>query len=366
MSHQSGISVSDELAKTFAEAVSGDQVRFIRVSIVNEVLEADGVENVKGNWEEDFDRVQAFLPDKTPTYIFYRLDPGAEVQASAPLPGESPSETSSAASWILLCYVPDGAKIRDKMIYASTRATLKREWGESGLREVVYGTTKEEFSLEGYRLHLKHQKAEAPLTQRERDLAEVKAAETQSASYTPQGTQAKKTYAAGVAFPLSDDAKSALEGLSKTESSGRNNYVSLAIDVKKEEIYLDKATNVSPSDLSKSVPADSPRFTFYTSGAHQDSTERPAVLFIYTCPLGSKIKERMVYSSAKAVVCSVAADEIGLRIVRKLETSDPHDLTADHISNEMGPTEPAQPLLGSKPGFKRPAAPGRRARTPNS
>ncbi|CAF4300229.1 unnamed protein product, partial [Rotaria sp. Silwood2] len=35
----------------------------------------------------------------------------------------------SGHNWLLIVYIPDDAKVRERMLYASTVATLKREFG---------------------------------------------------------------------------------------------------------------------------------------------------------------------------------------------------------------------------------------------
>ncbi len=39
------------------------------------------------------------------------------------------------------------------------------------------------------------------------------------------------------------------------------------------------------------------------------------MVFIYTCPSGSKVKERMVYASSRAGVLAAARNEAGLAVV---------------------------------------------------
>lgn len=41
-------------------------------------------------------------------------------------------------------------------------------------------------------------------------------------------------------------------------------------------------------------------------------------MFIYTCPPGSTIKERMLYASCRAAVVSTVENECGLKIDRKV------------------------------------------------
>lgn len=129
----------------------------------------------------DYPNVEKELADNKPSYVFVRLDEKA---------------SSGEYKWLFLCYVPDNAKVRDKMLYASTRATLTKELGDYRFVDNIYGTEKvnysddwerssvndagiiqAEFTWEGYKKHLKHKEAEAPLTRREQELAEIKAAE---------------------------------------------------------------------------------------------------------------------------------------------------------------------------------------------
>ncbi|CAI2172299.1 16211_t:CDS:2 [Funneliformis geosporum] len=278
MSHQSGIRVSQELADVFAKAVSENNLRLIRISIINESLVPNGTKDTAKNWESDFAVVSEFLEEKTPCYIFYRLD--------------SKSSTGDY-EWIFMTYVPDISKVRDKMLYASTRATLLKELGDSRFVDSVYGSTAAEFSLDGYQKHKKHKEADAPLTEREKELAEVKSAEA-NVSYS-----ARKSHAAGISFPMSDEAIQAIQGLLQPDST--NNFVKLFLDTKKETIELDETVNIDIDKLAKSFPTDSPRYAFY------------------------------------------------------LETNDPEDFTKSYILDELHPTTETAPMR-----FSRPKPPGRK------
>lgn len=154
------------------------------------------------------------------------------------------------------------------MLYASTRTSLTKELGDYRFVDSMWGTDPEEFTLKGYKKHKSHQSAEAPLTQRERELAEIKLAESKQAS-SHTGTTVRNTYAGGVSMPLSSEAETALKELSKSDRP--HNYVSLRLD-SHESIELDNTATVTADELAKTVPADSPRFTFYAY-AGQESDE---------------------------------------------------------------------------------------------
>ncbi|KAI8099603.1 uncharacterized protein BX664DRAFT_321707 [Halteromyces radiatus] len=360
MSHQSGIQVSEELTKTFNEAVSSGDTRILRVSIVNESLVSTAMTKVEGSFDEDYNKIDTHLEDKTPAYLLVRTDE---------------KTTAGEYNWLFLCYVPDGAKVRDKMLYASTKATLTKELGDSKFTDSIYGTQKSEFSKDGYKKHLAHKNADAPLTQRERELAEIKAAEAQAVT-DYQGTTTRKTYAPGIAFPLTNPAVEALGVLKQSKSERSHNFVTLLLD--KEKIELDGASTVAIKDIKNKINADAPRFTFYLFEHEHNGESKEAIVFIYTCPPTSKIREKMLYSSSKANVITGAVNQADIQVMKKFETSDPSDVTEDYLLEDLYPVTPTttsstgfiptgnnvndriQMLGGTRGGFKRPTAPGRR------
>ena len=118
---------------------------------------------------------------------------------------------------------------------------------------------------------------------------------------------------------------------------------------------LEKKTQVAPGGLKGEISSEDPRYTFY--GYKADGAEL-AVLFIYTCPSASKIKERMVYAAGRAGVVSLAEGEAGLTLARRMEGSGPDDFSEDALRAEFA-TSATENKVESK-GFARPKRPGRR------
>ena len=56
------------------------------------------------------------------------------------------------------------------MLYASTKATFKKEFGGGQLREEYYANMKEEVTLSGYKRHLKSEAAPGPLSREEEEM----------------------------------------------------------------------------------------------------------------------------------------------------------------------------------------------------
>ncbi|CAG8548893.1 22004_t:CDS:10, partial [Racocetra persica] len=330
---QSGIQVSKELAELFSNAVTNGNYRLIRVSIVNESLVPNGTLEVKSGWNDDFVGVQEFLEDKIPCYILYRLDT---------------KSSSGDYEWIFFAYVPDNAKVRDKTLYASTRATLTKELGDYRFVDSMHGTAITDFSLEEYERHKRHKNAEAPLTQREKELAEVRAAEAGASSYS---TSSRKSHVAGIAFPLSDEAVTAIKSLKQDDPS-----FNLSLDVKNERIELDSTSKIDIDELADTLSSEEPRFSFFTYEHSHEGQEYQSTIFIYTCPTSSKIRERMLYSSCRGSVIAYGESDCGLTVAKKLETNDPKDLTKAFILDELHPPVEVAPRLT----FSRPRPPGRR------
>lgn len=118
-----------------------------------------------------------------------------------------------------MCYVPDFAKVRDKMLYASSRATLRKQLGDYRFVDDIFGTERKEFTFEGFTKFRTTKNASAPLTEREEEIQRMRKEESGS----DVGITTKKAHVHGVSFPMADDARAAIESL----RSGRVNYVQL-------------------------------------------------------------------------------------------------------------------------------------------
>ena len=117
---------------------------------------------------------------------------------------------ADAPALAAVTYVPDAAPVRQKMLFASTRLTLVRELGSEHFRETIFATTEAELSPAGFEKHDAHAALDAPLTEEERTLGEVKRAEQEAGT----GTGTREIHLSkSLAMPISDDALAALKEL---------------------------------------------------------------------------------------------------------------------------------------------------------
>nr|XP_020651165.1 twinfilin-1 [Pogona vitticeps] len=321
-----GASPSGEVKETFARARNG-KYRFLKIVIENEQLIVGCSKKPHGSWEEDYDAfVLPLLEDKQPCYILYRLD----------------SQNAQGYEWIFIAWSPDHSPVRQKMLYAATRATLKKEFGGGHIKDEVFGTNKEDVSLIGYRRHLVTQSSPAPLTAAEEELRQIKISEVQ----TEVSVDTKHQTLQGVAFPIAKEALQALEKLKNKQL----NYVQLQIDMKNETIILASTLLTEVKDLPKRIPKDSARYHFFLYRHSHEGDYLESVVFIYSMPgYMCSIRERMLYSSCKSPLLEIVERQLWIPVIRKIEIDDGEELTADFLYEEIHPKQHAHKQTFAKP-----------------
>ncbi|KAL6069689.1 hypothetical protein STEG23_013321 [Scotinomys teguina] len=326
MSHQTGIQASEDVKEIFARARDG-KYRLLKISIENEQLVIGSCSQPEDSWEQDYDSfVLPLLEDKQPCYVLFRLD----------------SQNAQGYEWIFIAWSPDHSHVRQKMLYAATRATLKKEFGGGHIKDEVFGTVKEDVSLHGYKKHLLSQSSPAPLTAAEEELRQIKINEVQ----TDVSVDTKHQTLQGVAFPISRDAFQALQKLSNKEL----NYVQLEIDIKNETIILANTTNTELKDLPKRIPKDSARYHFFLYKHSHEGDYLESVVFIYSMPgYTCSIRERMLYSSCKSPLLEIVERQLQMNVIRKIEIDNGDELTADFLYDEVHPKQHAHKQSFAKP-----------------
>ena len=273
--------------------------------------------------------------------------------------------SSETAPFIAITYVPDSAPVRQKMLFASTRLTLVRELGIERFRETIFATTKEELTPQGFEKHDKHVGLAAPLTEEEQSLGEVKRKEAEEG----RGMNERKSHvSSGVSMPISDEAVQALKGLAREGGDSLVQLVRLVracvkggslicykkINIPTETMELASSSATPISELPTTISGTEPRYSFYRYTHTHNGISSSPILFIYTCPSGSKIKERMLYAASSRSAVQVAEAEAGLKIEKKIEASSPEDISEESIDGDL------HPKVEVKKAFERPKRPGRK------
>lgn len=66
------------------------------------------------------------LDEKNPCYVLYRLD----------------TKNSVGYNFVFIAWSPDFANVKEKMLYASTKATFKQTFGTHHIKDELYATEK--------------------------------------------------------------------------------------------------------------------------------------------------------------------------------------------------------------------------------
>jgi twinfilin-like protein len=326
MSHQTGIEACSELRDFFAGSKDG-HVRLMKIGIANEQLVLEESHPPSGSWEQDWDHlVLSSLEEKQPCYLVYRLD----------------SRNEAGYEWVFISYSPDFSPVRQKMLYAATRATLKKEFGGGQIKDELFGTVPADVSLSGYKRHVQSANAPKPLTMAEEELEEIKRREVNANI----SHATKHQTVQGVSFPLSDSAREQLQQL----KAGRVNYVQLSLDLDKETVNLEQSEKTDVEKLASKMPLDHARYHFFTFRHTHEGDLTNTIVFIYSMPgYNCSIKERMLYSTCKAPLLDIAEQELGLEIGRKIETDDPKEITSDFLYDSIHPKKNIAKTQFAKP-----------------
>ncbi|XP_016349382.1 twinfilin-1-like isoform X2 [Sinocyclocheilus anshuiensis] len=284
MSHQTGIQATGEVKEIFAKARNGEY-RLIKVVIEKEKLVLGGSKRAAKKWDQEWDSyVLPLVEDDMPSYLLYRLD----------------TTNNQGYEWIFLAWSPDHSPVRQKMLYAATRATLKKEFGGGHIKEEIFGTVKDDVSLNGYKKYLSSQAAPLPLTAAEEELRQIKLTEE--------------------------------------------------IDFPKESIKLSSTSPTEVKDLPKRIPNDAARYHFFLYKHSHEGDYLESTVFIYSMP-GYKcsVKERMLYSSCKNPLVDTVEKNLGIEIAKKLEIDNGDELTSDFLYEEVHPKQHAHKQAFAKP-----------------
>ncbi|KAH9496320.1 Twinfilin-2-A [Bulinus truncatus] len=260
-----------------------------------------------------------------PCYILYRLD----------------TKNSMGYEWLFIAWSPDFAPVRQKMLYAATRATMKSEFGGGQIKDELFGTVQSDVSLRGYHRHVQAALAPAPLTMAEEELQFIKQNEVNAHINVETKSQTMQ----GVAFPLTPEAERAVLAF----RDGAFNYVQLSLDIAKEVVNLSETDNIRVASLISHVPTENGRYHLFKFTHTHEGDSLESIIFIYSMP-GYKcsIKERMLYSSCKSPLVEQLAS-IGIEIEKKIEIDDPKELSEEFIYEEIHPKKNAVRQAFAKP-----------------
>jgi len=336
MANQSGIVCSGELEQFLIKCRDG-RVRMVKISISDnatpELVLDSSKEAENSTWEEDWDScVPNSMDSDTPCFVLYRLDE---------------KDSGGCHLWVMISWTPESSPTRQKMLYASTKATFKKQFGASQIKDEFFANMREEVTLAGYKKHLSVEAAPGPLTKQEEEAKEIKEQETR----VEISVDSKHNNFSQLSFPFNEAAVGALNQYQNLAAD----YVQLSIDLENESVMLTRSGDLLLEQLPSAVPSEAARYHIFRFKHNHESDYLESNVFIYSMPGYSiPIKERMMYSSCRNAVVDVIERQMNIKIDKKLEVDSGDELTEEFLLSELHPVKSL-----NRPKFSKPAPPSR-------
>ncbi|KAI3380314.1 hypothetical protein SNEBB_002745 [Seison nebaliae] len=309
--HQSGIQ-PDEQLQQFLVQCKANSIRSFKVNITDTEMKLSEERPMKCSFDDDFNECVTSMirVGEGPCYIFCRMDTG-----------------QMEKNWLFISYMPEKSTVRDKMLHASSKATLKKAFGLSLINEELNIDKKSELTLAAYKKHLQSKNEPRPLTEREQQLNNI------NHSIYNCGMTAKRQTMQPLKFPLSSSASLAIDDY-RNETV---NYVEFEINIEKEVIELIRKEKIDPHQIPEHLPDDSARYVLVRFYHIHEKQMQNASIFLYYMPgYNCPVKQRMLYSSCKTSVIDYIQSK-NVQIDRKMEVSDKSELTADMLYSDLHP-----------------------------
>lgn len=90
------------------------------------------------------------------------------------------------------------------------------------------------------------------------------------------------------------------------------------IDVGNERVELVETSSATADSLAQKISSSEPRYSFFRYEHEYEGETVAPVVFVYTCPSGSKIKEKMLYASSRAGAIAAAESEAGVSVGKRV------------------------------------------------
>jgi twinfilin-like protein len=120
--------------------------------------------------------------------------------------------------------------IKTQMLYASTRNSLTRSLGSTIFTDSLFATSKADVTPEAYEAHKRHQAAPKPLSAREQEMEDIKAAEREAGN-SYEGSNARKNHIGQhLGLSWSPQAEDAVKGLGSRDDNQIVILVRIALD----------------------------------------------------------------------------------------------------------------------------------------
>jgi twinfilin-like protein len=161
------------------------------------------------------------------------------------------------------------------MLYASTRNSVTKTLGATNFVDTIFATSKADLTPAGYAAHKRHLAAPKPMSAKEREMADIKAAEREAGSLPYNANAVRQSpFGAGVGLKWSNDVQDAIRNLADATENHLVTVVSTypsfqlprrlerivpqTIDPSTETLTLAESTATAVDELRTKIPSSDP------------------------------------------------------------------------------------------------------------
>jgi hypothetical protein len=235
--------------------------------------------------------------------------------------------------------VPDYASVKGKMLYASSKNSLIRILGSEYFSNILFWNDLSEVDYQSWVHTITTDNSKIGLSSEEKELEKLRDLELDTLAQSTSTRKKLVSHSNEFSFKFHDNT----EDLPLNDGE----ILSFNIGLPNEEIFLSNSSKISsPKAIVDTISPDYPQFNVVKYNSKN--------YFIYSCPSGSKVKERMIYASNKQGVINHFKTKYG-SFEKSIEIGDPDEL---ELSEFETPDESSQSK--SNLAFSRPSRPSRR------
>eukprot|EP01060_Flectonema_neradi_P032967 TRINITY_DN538_c11_g1_i1.p1 TRINITY_DN538_c11_g1~~TRINITY_DN538_c11_g1_i1.p1 ORF type:complete len:332 (+),score=113.08 TRINITY_DN538_c11_g1_i1:54-1049(+) len=324
MAHTMELAVDSALEKKWADEKEEKNIRWLKVEIKEEKLSLTG-SSKEGGGEAAMKELAGGCADDP----FYGIVRGTDDN-----------------EWVVVAFIPDTAKVKSRMQYASTLNHLKKVLGASVIGDVRC-SEKDEITWSTVEELVSKKKGktsnEDAMTDKEKEMASLNAEVAKEMQSADKHSAIENC---ALKFPIADEAKAALEKGSKNEDG----HTVVVLDTENEKITLCSKHDSLQSAVDSL--GDGSRFICLNHKNENDDNKECQV-FVYYASDSCPFKKRLQYASSKSTAVEHASNA-GYSFAKTLEFTEKSEVCAKEINEALKPSAEED-----EPKRIKPKAPGR-------
>jgi len=311
------------------------QKKVLILKIQNEALEVDStLDGGDASIDVWLQSLRSTLSEHAPAYVVIRNNNGK--------------------TFTFISYVPSEAKVHDKMVYASTNGAIARDLGADHFSSSVFVDSKEDLTSQWWESVQGEKKGSDSNIHAEEDPEKQDDEIWLQAGSSSRRKSLVQDQRKELGFRMDPSLEKVVYGC-----AGHSGDVDVVytIVIKGEELQLDAKHTLEnlKTDLVGALPTENPSYNIVSSAKGE--------FFIYCCPSGSKVRDRMKYAASRLAFTKDLKNH-GYNFKQTVEVGDPAELDVSSLlettSEQKKDTAKASQFLGGKMRFSKPRGPRRR------